>query len=257
VLIEPNETPYDLRFYLFGTPVRVHPLFWLVTVILGWPGGNDRDQISHIVLWVVAVFVSILLHEFGHIWAGRAFGSDGYIVLYSFGGLAVHANDVRRRWQRVAVSLAGPLSQIALIWLPLRLWLRSASPETLRDLPDRAVDIIDMLLWINLYWPLLNLLPVWPLDGGMVAREFCDWLSPRNGLRWSLIVSALTAGALAINSLAATRGVELIPYVPAGGMYSVVLFGLLAIDSVRLLNLVRDTQPWRYEEADDRMPWER
>ena len=69
----------------------------------------------------VALFAIVLLHEFGHIWAGRVFGSDGYIVLYSFGGLAVHANDVRRRWQRVVISLAGPLSQIA--YFPASRWL--------------------------------------------------------------------------------------------------------------------------------------
>jgi Zn-dependent protease len=255
VLIEPNETPYDLRFYLFGTPVRVHPLFWLVAVIFGW--SFLEDGFAYLALWVACVFLSILLHEFGHIWAGRVFGSDGYIVLYSFGGLAVNSNDVPKRWQRVIVSLAGPLIQLAVLWLPLWLWRRSMSQDAWRDLPIQARLAVFILEDINLYWPILNLVPVWPLDGGMVARELCIGISRQQGLRWSLIVSAVVAGALAINSLAATRGVELIPYLPAGGMYTALLFGLLAIESIQMLNQLRETQPWHYEEADDRMPWER
>ena len=64
-------------------------------------------------LWIACVFLSILLHEFGHVWAGRGFGSDASIVLYSFGGLAVGASDQRLRWQRIIVYLAGPGIQFA------------------------------------------------------------------------------------------------------------------------------------------------
>src|SRR5262245_48041042 len=82
MLLEPPATPYDLRFQLFGTPVRVHPLFWLVSAILGWP--FIEAGLIYLALWVFCSFLSILLHEFGHIWMGKLFGSDGYIVLYSF-----------------------------------------------------------------------------------------------------------------------------------------------------------------------------
>ena len=66
---EPNRTPYDLRFNLFGIPVRVHPLFWLVAAILG--AGSDPDPIE-LLLWIGTVFVSILIHEMGHALAARA-----------------------------------------------------------------------------------------------------------------------------------------------------------------------------------------
>src|SRR5690349_12975099 len=81
VFYEPNETRYDFRWRIFGTSVRVHPLFWLMAVILGYDGAI-RLGVGFVLAWVVCVFVSILLHEFGHVWMGRLFGSHGHIVLY-------------------------------------------------------------------------------------------------------------------------------------------------------------------------------
>src|SRR5262245_38491573 len=116
MLADPSPTPLDLRFRLFGTDVRVHPLFWLISVIFGWswrnvnllPGGG----LGEVALWVACVFFSILLHEFGHVWMGRAFGASGHIVLHGMGGLAIGSSDVPYRWQRVLVSAAGPGIQL-------------------------------------------------------------------------------------------------------------------------------------------------
>ena len=256
MFIEPTQTPYDLRFELFGTPVRVHPLFWLITVLFGWDF-LVADGFAYLALWVVCVFLSILLHELGHVWAGKLFGTDGYIVLHGLGGLAVGASDLSTRWKRVVVYLAGPLIQIVGIWLPLWLWRRSLGDQWW-DLTDKLRLFAAMLMMINLYWPLINLVPIWPLDGGKVARELCTWLSPRQGMRWSLIVSIATGALLAVNSLVAiNRGTPLIPHIPAGGWYFALFFGILAYESYLLLTQLRQTQPWRYEEPDDRLPWER
>jgi Zn-dependent protease len=241
MLIEPAPTAYDLRFELFGTSVRVHPFFWLFSAILGWDYLNDG--FVYLFLWVFCCFASILLHEFGHIWMGRQFGTDGYIVLYSFGGLAVGSNDVRTRWQRVAVSLAGPLIQLALFGA-LWGWLRSLSEEQIERTPPQVIRAVSILLWINLVWPLFNLLPVWPLDGGQVSRELCTWLSPRGGRRFSLILSATVAGLMAVNSLVAANrpGGGFLPYVPTGGFYTILLFGMLAYESWLLMS---QPPPWR------------
>lgn len=253
MLLEPRQTAYDLNFDLFGTPVRVHPLFWLLTVILGWSALESANPFLNLFLWVVAVFLSILLHEFGHIWMGRAFGSDGYIVLYSFGGLAIGSNDVRHRWQRILVSLAGPAIQL-LLYAALRGGLQLAGQAWLMRQPDGVLNFRDQLLAINLFWPLLNLLPVYPLDGGQVCREVATSFSPHGGLRVSLIVSAGVAAVLCVNGLMAANGRGFLPYVPAS-RFSAFLFGMLAFESYMLLQ--QNQAPWRYEPPDDRAPWER
>src|SRR5262245_25627915 len=97
-LIEPDRTSFDLNFRVLGTSVRVHPLFWLISALMG--GDLLRLGLEYLLLWVACVFVSILLHEFGHVLVGRLFGSNGSIVLYSLGGLAVGSNALASRWQR-------------------------------------------------------------------------------------------------------------------------------------------------------------
>src|SRR4051794_48153 len=222
MLSSPGTTPYDLRFGLFGTPVRVHPLFWLVTALLG----SDLIALGLLpfALWVVCAFVSIVLHEYGHVLAGRVFGAYGTIWLYGFGGLAIGARDLPRTWQRVIVSLAGPGIQLGLFAVLHA--IKIGRPELLLNLPDWGRQAFVFLYVINLYWPLFNLLPVWPLDGGMVTRDLATHVSPRHGLRFSLGLSGAVAAAIAVNSLLASRGRGFLPdWVPAGGMFTVLMFG--------------------------------
>jgi Zn-dependent protease len=240
LLIEPNQTQFDLRWRMFGTDVRVHPLFWLFSAILGWPltqlGPNGFLLLA---LWVLACFVSILLHEFGHIWMGQAFGSFGHIVLYSFGGLAVGASNRLNRYQRILVSAAGPGIQL-LLWAFLKgLVGFEGSPLKLTSLPLNALLFLGMMLDINLYWPLLNLLPIYPLDGGQISREVSTMVAGSRGVITSLWISVFVAGFLAIHALLAQsakiQGLP-IPYLPTG-TWIAIMFGLLAFSSFQLLQI--------------------
>jgi Zn-dependent protease len=236
MFLDPTGSPYDINFRLFRTYVRVHISFWIFTAILGWDW--VKAGFGFLLLWIVCVFVSILLHEFGHIWAGKLFGTNGDILLYSFGGLAIGASDLRERWQRVIVYLAGPGIQLA-IYGAIYFYLKQFQPEwLLRN--EWAARAIVMLLLINWFWPLFNLLPVFPLDGGQVMREFCEAASPSNGRRVALMISVGVAAGIAINALLAANGQPHIPYLP-GSMYAVILFALLAFESYQLL---QNEQRW-------------
>src|SRR5262245_60579268 len=67
-LSDPSATPLDVRFRLFGTDVRIHPLFWLITALLGWRSPQHAilpgNGIGDVLVWVLCAFFSILLHEF-------------------------------------------------------------------------------------------------------------------------------------------------------------------------------------------------
>src|SRR4051812_32345464 len=139
------------------------------------------------------------------------FGSSGYIVLYSFGGIAVGSSDLPRRWQRILVFAAGPCAQFVLLGLVL-----AASPSVLRGVGPGsfrpAVITLGMLWQINLFWPLLNLLPIWPLDGGRISRELLEGGMGRRGVEASLVLSMVVAGAVAVHALLAETGRGFIPY---------------------------------------------
>lgn len=247
-----GETPYDLTWRMFGIHVRVHPLFWVGGAIISWPLLDLG--IPYFLIGIACVFVSILLHELGHVVVGNYYGSRGHIVLWAFGGLAIGSNNLRSRWQRVAVSFAGPLIQLILYGL-LRLAVEHLFPSLgILFLTDRwlAVILIE-LLWINLYWPLLNLLPIWPLDGGQITREVFGAFTPRNAVRLSLHLSIAVAGLLALYGFLTEHHpsrVPLIPYVPTGYRSAIffVLFVGMGIQALQFEHAQRrDFDPWDHE----------
>ncbi len=166
-----QRTPLDLNFSIFHVAVRVHPLHWLTSAFLGWDLFRDAGLVA-LLIWIACVFVSVLLHELGHVFAGWYFGSKGHILLASFGGLAIGSNNQRQRWKRIAVLAAGPAIQFVFYGL---LWLARPFLLTWMDDQSRYVKFTYyILMGINFWWPLFNLLPIYPLDGGQISRELLE-----------------------------------------------------------------------------------
>lgn len=249
MLLEPAPSPFDLRWRMFGIPIRVHPTFWLFSAILGWP--YEKLGFGYLVLWVGCTFVSVLFHELGHVFAGRLCGQRGHIVLYSFGGLAIGRYHEVPPVQRIAIYLAGPAAGfvlLGLVYLFDRFALVHIDPTF--NMPYLHVAMY-MLRFMNLFWNLLNLVPVFPLDGGQVSREVCTLVSRRNGLRFSLGLSFLLAGMIAVYSAIVMSRPDL-PYPQLDPMFNIILFALLAIQSFQMMKAVeweqrrweRDQDPW-------------
>lgn len=235
-------TPYDLNFRVLGVPVRVHPLFWLISVILG----PIHDEPKYVVMWVAVVFVSILVHEMGHALAIRSYGWRPSILLYSFGGLAMYQPTHHDPRKQILISLAGPLAGFALAGLTIL--LLSATGNTVRfsfggpiglkwtfivrnltGSNDNLLNLVDQLLQVNIFWGLLNLLPIWPLDGGHVCYEFLLELRVREALVKALWVSVTVAGAVAIYTVI-RLGKDL-----SHDFFIPLMFGYLAYSSFSLL----------------------
>jgi Zn-dependent protease len=268
-LLEPTPTRFDLSWRMFGIPVRVHPMFWLVTVLMG--ASLFRQGVQYVLVWVACVFVSILIHEMGHVLMGMAFGARGNIVLYGFGGLAVGSNNLERRGERIAVCFAGPLAGFVFLGLiMLVLWIVDAEAFPLYVLvvrmqlglpPDNVqvgetiphpllIAAIGDLIFINLMWGLVNLLPIWPLDGGQISRELWLTSSPEQGLTRSLGLSMVVAALFAINSVLVMIGRPLLPW-HIGSWYSALLFASLALQSYQLMQRAHAEQRWRDSHYDD------
>jgi Zn-dependent protease len=263
VLAEPNRTPYDLNFRLFGFPVRVHPLFWLGAVILGANvlNAEDGNGLLYLAIWVAVVFVSLMVHELGHALAFRRFGSDARIVLYIFFGLAVGTPDVRTRNQKIIVSLAGPAAGFLLAGVVYVSHLLTGWGHTLSA---PVIYLYYSLLFVNIAWGVLNLFPVFPLDGGQVSRELCERKWRGRGLRVSLQISFWFAVAVAVYSLVCEIDLRsqglltgVIPWWARGTFFTAILFGMLAVQSYLLLQQLRGGGGYYYEGPDDRVPWER
>jgi len=239
----PPPTRYDLRFSIAGIPVRVHPLFWLIALLLG----SSADLIQ-LLIWVFVVFVSILVHELGHALAMRRYGQPSQIILHFAGGLTVPepvswgsgwANVSMRPNQEIFISLAGPgagflLAALVVVGATISggsivtNWLFGVIPlpvAALMPIGGRVLSLLlTMLLWVNVFWGLINLLPVYPLDGGNVSRYLLLQADPIDGVRKSLWISVIAGGLVAIAGLLILRSI-----------YMAILFGLLAFQSYQSL----------------------
>lgn len=254
-LAEPPPTRYDLNFSLFRVPVRIHPFFWLASLLLG----INLDEPRLVALWMLAVLLSILVHEFGHVMAFRACGLPSRVVLHAFGGLAIadrggyrdsystygsRASDMPDGWRAVFISFAGPLAGFlfaALIvagvylagavvpfdWFGTNYWVGRGGEVPMRNLRVLLILLLD----VNVWWGILNLFPVYPLDGGQIAREVLLMHSPAEGIRRSLKLSFVTAIALALGAIYRD---------PQDGTFMALMFGFLAYSSYQNLKRYND-----------------
>ena len=179
-----------IRFSIFGIPVEVQPFFWVTLVILGGAiGADSAAEVFRILLFVLAGFFSVLIHELGHALTARSFGATTGIVLQAFGGYAAYSGVRMSRWQSFLVTAAGPAIQIALgvaVYFLL---------QSLPEVSNHGFYFLKILMMISFVWAILNLLPVLPLDGGQMLNSA---LGPKR-IKLTLIISivvAVTVGLL-------------------------------------------------------------
>jgi membrane-associated protease RseP (regulator of RpoE activity) len=157
----PVVSRHGVFFWLLRTLVKVRYTFFLSSVLLGM----SSRSIPLLLVWVIASFVAILLHEMGHALAARYYRQNPTVELHMWGGVTRWAWRDELTWhQRALISFAGP--GIGFVFGGL-LYL---GPSV--DLPYLAWVAKRDLLWITLGWGLFNLLPILPLDGGNMLAEF-------------------------------------------------------------------------------------
>jgi stage IV sporulation protein FB len=207
------------RFRLFNIPVSVNITFFIIAVFLGL---QIRDFLR-LFLWVVIVFVSILLHELGHAFASSFYGRAPSIELRWSGGLTSSARYSMLSYPKeIFISFAGPLAGFlfgALLFL-LKNFLGPVANAGLLGW------LIQTLLWVNIGWGVLNLIPVLPLDGGMIMRNAYHWLRSPYDDRTPYIIS-IGFGILAI--------IAVLVIFSTGGLYFALILALLTFNNYTAL----------------------
>jgi Zn-dependent protease len=156
----------------FMTRVRVSLLVPLL-VLCAWP----KFGLKLSLVLVAVLLVSLLIHELAHIFAVRLTGGVGNeILIWPLGGLAFVQPAANFRSQFFTPA-AGPISNLLVCGaIATQLWRPSAFPSILNPLifpvdPTHAleaawlVELLKIAFWCNWVLLLVNLLPVFPLDG--------------------------------------------------------------------------------------------
>lgn len=221
-----------MKFNLLGFACRVHPAFFILPVLFSQGFIRSFGVNAGVGILVVAAvfFLAVLIHELGHTLAFRYFGIDSHIVLYWMGGLAIPGAAGMGSWggggrkrslkpnEQIIVSLAGPVAGLilaAFFTLVVFVITRDVSiewhgPFPLPDYPAGGTILADskplhLFIWasivINIVLNLFNLLPVFPLDGGQIARQLFVKFDPWTGLRNSVMLSMGVAIFIALYAM--------------------------------------------------------
>lgn len=202
-----------LRFSLFGIPISIEWMFWLIGGLFGLPffQQSGREGLISGGIWMAVWFLSFVIHEMGHALTFRKFGGQNtHIHLYGFGGYA-SASGYFTRGQSILISAAGPLVEIAfgvLAIVVLRQWGTS--------LNEYGALFCRLFAYICIFWGLMNLLPVLPLDGGRILEAILRRTST------AAKVGVVVGGLIAVG------------FLWLGMFFPAVFFGFLAFQNYQL-----------------------
>jgi len=155
-----------------GSEVRIHLTFLL---LLAWIGLSQYFAYGAAaavdsILFLLAVFACVVLHEFGHVLTARRYGiTTPDITLLPIGGLARLSRLPDKPSEEIVIALAGPAVNLAIL-LVLLLFGAQLSTETLSAIENPAPGFIDRLAVVNIFLAVFNLIPAFPMDGGRVLR---------------------------------------------------------------------------------------
>ena len=194
------------RFRILGIPVQIDPWFlfglFFVYQISSSSGGAPRVGIFA----AVAIGVLTLIHELGHAFTARRFGCEVSVRLNLFVGWASYSSKhPLRRSQQILISVMGPASQLAVALFAMGVVHRLFQVGT----GDRHMlfDLWQGLSWAGVVIGLLNLLPMWPLDGGHIVHHLLGKVLPdRAALQAILAVTVASMAAIIGLGVAARSG---------------------------------------------------
>lgn len=162
----------------FGIDVKVHWTFFLLLAFFAYLSyANTQSVVNALITMgiVVALFLCVVLHEYGHSIVARRLGSEVQdITILPIGGLARMKSLPERPIDEVKVAVAGPLVNVVLA--PIFIALAFAfgfDVSTLSNVFEAQDSVGNVLLYlggINIFLVVFNMIPAFPMDGGRVLR---------------------------------------------------------------------------------------
>ena len=159
-----------------GIDVYVHATFLL---LIGWVGYSHWlenqlwSEVFSGVLFIIALFACVVLHEYGHALTARKYGiKTRDITLYPIGGVARLERMPEKPVEELWVALMGPAVNVVIAAALFTFLYLTNSLVPLSDLTVASGSFLERLMMINISLVLFNLIPAFPMDGGRVLRAF-------------------------------------------------------------------------------------
>lgn len=175
-------------------PISIYPTFWLMAAAIGW---LNSLTLAGTLLWISVIFVSVLIHELGHASTAMLFGQRAEIDLVALGGLTKRSGGGKvSLFKEFLIVFNGPLAGLCLFVLAYLAW------QIITVKPPMLAYWLKAAMWVNLFWTLINLLPIQPLDGGKLLSIVFEALFGFRGVKIALFLSLFLAGTFAFACLA-------------------------------------------------------
>ncbi|HEV2134747.1 MAG TPA: site-2 protease family protein [Terracidiphilus sp.] len=191
-------------FHLFRVAKIDVYLHWTWFVVAAIEIEYLRNRYSSLVwclLEYLALFLIVLLHEFGHALACRQVGGRAdQIMLWPLGGVAYVSPPSRPAAVLWSIA-AGPLVNVALLPPLIVGYFAARDMGWAQSRPD-AYEFVFMVLFIDASLLAFNLLPVYPLDGGQILRSLLWFVLGRGrSLAAATILGFVGAAAFVVVAL--------------------------------------------------------
>lgn len=155
-----------------GTVIRIHITFLLFLLWIGiaYHAQGGWQAATEGLVFFALLFLSVLLHEFGHVFAARRYHiQTPDITLLPIGGVARLERLPEKPSQELFVALAGPMVNIVIAGI-LFVALGGLPSMEGTEPQNAGVSVLARLAWVNLFLALFNLIPAFPMDGGRMLR---------------------------------------------------------------------------------------
>lgn len=249
-----------IQFQLFGIPIRIEPWFWLTAFFLsggtrlGNASGSTRVDVVWVLAWMIVICFSVLVHELGHALTARKLsGGRHHIRLWAFGGLAYHEGSTPKRKDRLWTIAMGPGAGFLLFFATIIAMVVTIGPELTKlvvpyklfgILPlgealsldfityinerSASLRLFSVLLMINFWWSVINLLPIFPLDGGQLLSTWTG--KTLLAYKVGFVVAIIAAVAMLFLT---------------GSLWNTALFGFLAYQNFNNLQQFKGSNNWK------------
>lgn len=227
-----------------GIPLSLHWTFLALLAYLAWEGWSAAGWFGALWLvgFVLAAFTCVVMHEFGHALMAKRFGvHTAAVVLFPIGGMAAFDRIPRRAGQELAIALAGPAVNVALVLLGFALGVHYPAGWDPLVFPLSVAEFGRHLVAVNAIMGIFNLAPVFPMDGGRVLRALLSLrLDYLQATRW----------AVGLAKVLAITAIVLLAWVPEDPQWmAMALFGFIFVaGEIELRNLrrqIEDETRWR------------
>ena len=156
-------------FQAWGIDVFLH-WSWFALVFIFYSTGQFGAEPIWGIATYLALFVIVLMHEFGHALACRSVGGQAStIVLWPLGGIAF-VRPPQRPGAVLWSIVAGPLVNVVLVPVTVVAYLALVGNTPMEQWTP-GQNFIAMVMFINAALLAFNMLPIYPLDGGQTLQS--------------------------------------------------------------------------------------